>query len=129
MGATALAQVPQSLGERLFVEGTALFRGTANERNAQLGLQKLISSANIGYELAPYGLCIALSAEPEVFNLVESYAWCRVAERRASRFADRAATRATEVLGRIAVHEGVDRVVLAKQRADELERQLTKNEP
>jgi hypothetical protein len=116
------AQSPPSVGERLFVEGTEIFRATGSARDIRKGIDKLLASADHGYHFAPYGLCIAFSVEPEILNLVESYAWCKVAARKRNRVAERAESRATEVLGRIAVHEGVGSVSLAKQKAGEYER-------
>ncbi len=113
---------PASEGERLFVEGTALFQGKGVARDPKEGLKKLLASAELRYAHASYGLCIALSAEPEVLNLVESYAWCEVASGTAGRFAGAAKSRATEVLGRIAVHDGGDQVSEAKRRAAQLSR-------
>ena len=120
--AWAQTKPPQSEGERLFVEGTALFRASGSARDPHAGLRKLLAAAELRYEHAPYGLCIALSAEPEVVDLVESYAWCELAARAQGRFAPAAKNRATEVLGRIAVHGGAERVAEAKARAAELAR-------
>jgi len=68
-GDPAIAVSP-SEGERLFVEGTSFFRAPGAERDASKGLAKLQASAALGYRFAPYGLCIALSAEAEIINLV-----------------------------------------------------------
>jgi hypothetical protein len=120
------AQASVSPGERMFIEGTDQIRDPQRSKNPQRGLELLRASAAERYDLAPYGLCVALSAEPEILNLVESYAWCRVAATRKNKFAEMASSRATEVLGRIVVHEGIEQVTLAKQRAVEYEAEFNR---
>ena len=112
----------------MFVEGTKLFRAPGAEHDAWKGLGKLQASAALGYRFAPFGLCIALSAEPEIINLVESYAWCRVAGQRNNKFSERSNSRALEVLGQIAVHQGVEAVAAAKSKASAYETAF-KDEP
>jgi len=123
----ALAASP-SEGERLFVEGTNFFRAPGAERDAPKGLAKLQASAALGYRFAPYGLCIALSVEPEIINLVESYAWCRVAALRDNKFSEKSNSRALEVLGRIAVTQDPEAVATAKRKASAYEAAF-KDEP
>ena len=113
-----------SAGEQLFVEATSLFQAPQDKRDPVRGLEKLLASADLRYVHATFGLCIASSTEPEVLNLIESYAWCELAARSASRFAPKAKDRAIEVLGRIAVHEGAENVGKAKSRAVELARKF-----
>jgi len=126
-GDPAIAVSP-SEGERLFVEGTSFFRAPGAERDASKGLAKLQASAALGYRFAPYGLCIALSAEAEIINLVESYAWCRVAAQRNNKFSERSDSRALEVLGRITVTQGMEAVAAAKSKATAYEAAF-KDEP
>ncbi|RJG00284.1 hypothetical protein [Noviherbaspirillum sedimenti] len=109
------------LGERIFVEGTNRFRAIDGPRDAAKGLQLLLESASLKYHLAPFGLCVALSAEPEITNLVEAYAWCQVAARKPNKYAAQADSRAKEVLGKLLVHEGMEAVSAAKRREKEYE--------
>jgi hypothetical protein len=104
--------------ERLFVEGTALFQASGSNRDPARGLEKLRAAAELKYEHAPFGLCVALSAEPRIVNLVESYAWCEVAATIPNRNAVQAKERALQVLGRISVEQGAASVAEAKSRAD-----------
>lgn len=119
----ATAQVPPtpSHAELLFVEGTNQFRAPAGEKNPSKGLALLLAAAAKGYELAPFGLCVALSVEPEILNLIESYAWCSVAAKLNNKYATLGGSRAVEVLGRIAVHEGAESVNTAKSKGAEYE--------
>lgn len=118
----AQAEPTMSEGERLFVEGTALFKAPEGSRNPSKGLEKLLASAEQRYGHAPFGLCIALSTEPDILNLTESYAWCEVAAISPSRFAGLAKETALQVLGRVVLQEGSEGVSKAKIRAMELVR-------
>ena len=116
----AQQETPAIKANRLFVEGTALFQATGDRRNPVVGLEKLRAAADLKYEHAPFGLCVALSAEPQILNLVESYAWCEVAGTIPNRNATHARERAMQVLGRISLEQGADSVLKAKGRATEL---------
>jgi hypothetical protein len=114
-------QTPSStMGEQLFVEGTALFQAPEGKRDPERRLEKLLASAELRYVHAPFGLCLALSVEPQIINLIESYGWCEVAARAPTRHAVSASERATQVLGRIALEQGNSAVAAAKARAAEM---------
>lgn len=87
--------------EQLFVLGTELFKKENAAYDPKRGLKLMLKSAKEKYEFAPFGLCVALSDNKEVLDLVEAYSWCYVAERIPNKYSSTAKQRGERILSQI----------------------------
>lgn len=103
------------LANEQFVRGTELLKRENKEFDPKAGLNLLLESAKHKYQLAPFGLCVALSVTPEILDLKEAYSWCYVAEKIGDKFSTLATKQGLKILEKLEKNEGATSVNQAKE--------------
>jgi len=103
------------LANEQFVRGTELLKRESKEFDPKAGLKLLLESAKHKYQLAPFGLCVALSVTPEILDLKEAYSWCYVAEKIGDKFSALATKQGLKILETLEQNEGASSVNQAKE--------------